>query len=191
MLAGQVPFGGEAPGEILWAINNQPLPDPSRWRGDIPVALVELLKRMLLRDRPLRIASARQVGAELEKIQKEMKRLAGSPSGPPDSKPSGRALAASAVPPPSSKKIRVLIADDHAVVRQGLCTFIDLQEDMQVVGEGTQRPRSGGAGAAFAARRHPVGPGDAPDGWPGSNPQDPGIQPAGAHLDSDQLWRGR
>jgi DNA-binding NarL/FixJ family response regulator len=29
-----------------------------------------------------------------------------------------------------------LIVDDHAVVRQGLRTFIDLQDDMQVVGEG-------------------------------------------------------
>ncbi|MGW8251245.1 MAG: response regulator [Anaerolineales bacterium] len=35
------------------------------------------------------------------------------------------------------KKICVLIADDHAVVRQGLRTFIDLQEDMLVVAEGT------------------------------------------------------
>ena len=31
--------------------------------------------------------------------------------------------------------IRVLIADDHAVVRQGLRTFLDLQEDIEVVGE--------------------------------------------------------
>ena len=31
--------------------------------------------------------------------------------------------------------IRVLIADDHAVVRQGLRTFLDLQEDVVVVGE--------------------------------------------------------
>jgi DNA-binding NarL/FixJ family response regulator len=29
----------------------------------------------------------------------------------------------------------VLIADDHAVVRQGLRTFLDLQEDIEVVGE--------------------------------------------------------
>lgn len=33
-------------------------------------------------------------------------------------------------------KIRVLIVDDHAVVRQGLRTFIDLQDDMFVVAEG-------------------------------------------------------
>ena len=37
----------------------------------------------------------------------------------------------------SPQKIRVLIVDDHAVVRQGLRTFIDLQDDMLVVGEGS------------------------------------------------------
>jgi two-component system, NarL family, response regulator LiaR len=31
--------------------------------------------------------------------------------------------------------IRVLIADDHAVVRQGLRAFLDLQDDVEVVGE--------------------------------------------------------
>jgi len=31
--------------------------------------------------------------------------------------------------------IRVLIADDHAVVRQGLRTFLGLQDDIEVVGE--------------------------------------------------------
>ncbi len=35
------------------------------------------------------------------------------------------------------KKIRVLVVDDHAIVRQGLRMFIDLQSDMEVVGEGT------------------------------------------------------
>jgi DNA-binding NarL/FixJ family response regulator len=32
-------------------------------------------------------------------------------------------------------KIRVLIADDHAVVRQGLRIFINMQHDMEVLGE--------------------------------------------------------
>jgi NarL family two-component system response regulator LiaR len=32
-------------------------------------------------------------------------------------------------------KIRVLIADDHAVVRQGLSVFLGTQEDIEVVGE--------------------------------------------------------
>lgn len=36
-----------------------------------------------------------------------------------------------------AKKIQVLLVDDHAVVRQGLRMFIEMQEDMEVVGEGT------------------------------------------------------
>lgn len=34
-----------------------------------------------------------------------------------------------------SEKIKVLIVDDHQVVRQGLRTFLELQEDVLVVGE--------------------------------------------------------
>jgi two-component system, NarL family, response regulator LiaR len=32
-------------------------------------------------------------------------------------------------------KIRVLIVDDHRVVRQGLRTFLELHDDIEVVGE--------------------------------------------------------
>jgi DNA-binding NarL/FixJ family response regulator len=45
--------------------------------------------------------------------------------------------------------IRVLIADDHAVVRQGLRTFLDLQDDVEVVGEAVD-----GEEAIAAAREH-------------------------------------
>ncbi len=38
---------------------------------------------------------------------------------------------------PLGKKIRVLVVDDHAVVRQGLRMFVEMQDDMEVVGEGT------------------------------------------------------
>jgi len=50
--------------------------------------------------------------------------------------------------PSSPGSIRVLIVDDHAVVRQGLRTFIDLQDDMEVVGEAAN-----GAEAVELARR--------------------------------------
>ena len=45
-------------------------------------------------------------------------------------------------------KIGVLIVDDHAVVRQGLRTFLDLQEDIDVVAEA-----SNGVDAVEQARR--------------------------------------
>jgi NarL family two-component system response regulator LiaR len=35
----------------------------------------------------------------------------------------------------ATAKIRVLVADDHAVVRQGLRTFLELQEDIEVVAD--------------------------------------------------------
>jgi DNA-binding NarL/FixJ family response regulator len=47
--------------------------------------------------------------------------------------------------------IRVVIADDHAVVRQGLRTFLDLQDDVEVVGEAAD----GEAAVAVAERTAP------------------------------------
>ena len=45
-------------------------------------------------------------------------------------------------------KLRVLLADDHAVVREGLRSLIDAQPDLEVVGEASDgypradRPRN-------------------------------------------------
>ena len=45
--------------------------------------------------------------------------------------------------------IRVLIADDHAVVRQGLRTYLELQDDIEVVAEAAD-----GETAVREAERH-------------------------------------
>ena len=37
-------------------------------------------------------------------------------------------------------KLRVLLADDHAVVREGLRSLIDAQPDLEVVGEAQPQP---------------------------------------------------
>lgn len=48
-------------------------------------------------------------------------------------------------------KIKVLVVDDHPVVRQGLRTFLDLQEDITVVGEAAD----GASGVAAAEELKP------------------------------------
>jgi NarL family two-component system response regulator LiaR len=145
MLTGQLPFTGDSPVEILWAIKNQPLPDPCAYRKDIPAGLAQLVCRMLMKDRVARISSVRLVGAELELIQKRRKAEGpvmdegASKQDRPAFKEAGwkDRPETPSFPTVTPQKIRVLVVDDHAVVRQGLRTFIDLQEDMEVVGEGS------------------------------------------------------
>ena len=57
--------------------------------------------------------------------------------------------------------IRVLIADDHAVVRQGLRTFLDLQDDIEVVGEAADGEEALAAAERLHARRRADRPRDA------------------------------
>jgi predicted ATPase len=68
MLTGERPFRGDIPTAIIAAILTQPVPDLSQLCPDLPVALVDLVYRMLEKDRQGRIPSARLVGAELEAI---------------------------------------------------------------------------------------------------------------------------
>ena len=128
MLTGQLPFDGDSPIEIIHAIQNQPVPEVAWYRKDAPAPLTGLISRMLMRDRPARLASARLVGAELEALQRGIRSARVSP--PPD-----RAISPQPITTPPSPKIKVLLVDDHAVVRQGLRTFLELQDDMTVAGE--------------------------------------------------------
>lgn len=73
MLAGERPFGGVQPSAVLTRILLNPVPDLEALRPDAPVGLVDLVYRMLDKDRDARIQSVRQVGAELEAL------LAGTP----------------------------------------------------------------------------------------------------------------
>ena len=53
--------------------------------------------------------------------------------------------------PSQGEKIRVLLVDDHAVVRQGLRMFIEMQKDMEVSGEGS----NGSEAVELATRLQP------------------------------------
>lgn len=68
MLAGRRPFGGESLSQVLVGIMSHPTPDLEEIRPDVPSALLDLIYRMLEKDRVARIPSVRLVGAELEAI---------------------------------------------------------------------------------------------------------------------------
>ena len=68
MLTGKTPFADVSLMIIVKNILENPLPDLEALRPDIPIALIDLVYRMLEKDRKLRIASVRYVGAELEDI---------------------------------------------------------------------------------------------------------------------------
>ena len=70
--------------------------------------------------------------------------------------PPARAHRAPALPAPRSA-IRVLIVDDHAVVRSGLSLVVGAEDDLEVVGEAGKRARRDLRGAHAEARRDPAG----------------------------------
>lgn len=81
MLAGRCPFDATLPlGVLLPAILTQPAPPLRRFRPDAPPALERLLERMLAKDPNDRIASVRQVGAELESILRSLNTTETTPS---------------------------------------------------------------------------------------------------------------
>jgi serine/threonine protein kinase/predicted ATPase len=90
MLTGKRPFEAPVPAGLVTAILRQPTPDLEALCPGVPVALVDLVNRLLEKDRNQRIASARQVGAELEAIARAsgdsrafLETLAGSDAAPP------------------------------------------------------------------------------------------------------------
>ena len=68
MLTNSQPFSGNSIVDTLTAILTGPIPDLEQLCPDAPEALVDLIYRMLDKDRTTRIRSVRQVGLELEDI---------------------------------------------------------------------------------------------------------------------------
>jgi len=71
LLTGQRPFVGKNISQVVKSILVDNPPDLETLRPDAPIALVDLIGRMLQKDPAQRIGSIRLVGAELERIQSQ------------------------------------------------------------------------------------------------------------------------
>ena len=76
--------------------------------------------------------------------------------------------------------IRVLIVDDHAVVRSGLRRLLDAEADIETVGEASNADRAVFEAIEIEARRCAHGPGDAGEGRNRGNAGRAAGSPGGA-----------
>jgi serine/threonine protein kinase len=76
MLTGRRAFNEQTPANMLNAILRKPIPDLRALRLDIPEDLAALVDRMLAKDPEKRIATAREVGVELERILQRLRQSA-------------------------------------------------------------------------------------------------------------------
>jgi predicted ATPase/tRNA A-37 threonylcarbamoyl transferase component Bud32 len=80
MLIGRHPFAADSLSEMLINIFTLPIPDIESSRPDCPIALADLIYRLLERDTAARISSARVVGLELENILRGAERITDHPT---------------------------------------------------------------------------------------------------------------
>ena len=71
MLTGETPFRGDTTSALITAILTQPPPDLELLRAETPIALIDLIYRMLAKNPSNRIPSIRVVGMELEAIMQQ------------------------------------------------------------------------------------------------------------------------
>ena len=92
-------------------------------------------------------------------------------------------------PARGGRVIRVLIADDHAVVRQGLRTFLELHDDIEVVGEAADGEEAVAAVEPHGARRGARRPRHAAARRHRRDPPHPPRQPGHARARAHELRR--
>ena len=83
------------------------------------------------------------------------------------------------------KRITVLLAEDHEIVREGFRKLLEAEDDIEVIGEARDRPPGGGIDQTLRPRRGRDGHCDAAAQWVGSHTADPQIR--SQHQDSDSL----
>jgi serine/threonine protein kinase/tetratricopeptide (TPR) repeat protein len=81
MAAGQAPFSGTTSATVFDAILNRTPPPPSELNRRLPDALVQIIDKLLEKDRRLRYQSATELRADLQRLKREIDSGRVSPAG--------------------------------------------------------------------------------------------------------------
>jgi len=119
--------------------------DPKELKETTGLGLLSIRERVELLGGRMRIKSAEGKGSKFHIIVPDAPRAAMSPAwrgrpaaalrGHDASEPQGQEAPAPTAAPHSNGRLRVLLADDHEIVRQGLICLLREMPDIEVVGE--------------------------------------------------------
>jgi CheY-like chemotaxis protein/two-component sensor histidine kinase len=107
--------------------------DPQELRETTGFGLLSIRERIGLLGGRMRIKSAKGTGSTFLIIVPNGEIVA--PGAKTPARPNGRAKAAEPVAEEANGRLRVLLADDHEIVREGLRSLLSDEHDVEVVGE--------------------------------------------------------
>ncbi len=128
MATGELPFNADDIGALLLQQVKQPPPPPRSLKPEIPVALENVVLKALEKKPERRYQTANALANALEAA---LPRGGEIPPPPPSDQPA-RSTATVRF---SRRTIRVVLADDHNILRKTLASYLEQRDDMVVVGE--------------------------------------------------------
>jgi serine/threonine protein kinase/DNA-binding CsgD family transcriptional regulator len=127
MATGELPFNADDISALLLQQVRQPAPKPTSIKPNVPVALENIILRALEKKPDRRYQSADAMANALEAVR-PVPSEAAAPTAP-------EARRRTSTVQFNKRTVRVLIADDHNVIRKTLIAFLEQREDFVVVGE--------------------------------------------------------
>lgn len=137
MSTGHLPFDADEIPALLLQQVKQPPPPPRLIQPDLPVELERVILKTLEKNPVRRFQNCEALAAALEGVITPEKPLDDATQPRP---PTGTGTSSQAKPGTGRLKrnkptIRVLLADDHTILRRTLASFLESREDFVIVGE--------------------------------------------------------
>ncbi len=135
LATGVLPFDADDIGVLLLQQVKKTPKSPSELVADIPRSLEQTLLRALAKKPEDRFESAGAMAAALGAVIAEQERTVIHGSVAPDLKPTDASLLPRGGAAPCEGTIRVVLADDHRILRMTLAVYLNDTECIEVVGE--------------------------------------------------------